>query len=83
MTAVSTPSSQVVQLPSRQIGPSDNELSAMIVKATADLQKAMDAAVLAGPIVEPSFQKLGTRLASYGVTSDSYVCSVHTYRQLS
>ena len=83
MTADTTPSSQVVQLPSRQIGPSDNELSAMIVKATADLQKAMDAAVLAGLIVEPSFQKLGTRLASYGVTSDSYVCSVRTYRQLS
>ncbi len=83
MTAVSTPSSQVVQLPSRELAPSDNAIAAGIVKATAELQKAMDAAVLAGLIVEPSFEKLGTRLASYGVTSDSYVCNVHTYRQLS
>ncbi len=83
MTAVSTPASQVVLLPSREIGLSDSELSARIVKATAELQKAMDAAILAGLLVEPSFQKLGSRLASYGVTSDSYVCSIHTYRQLS
>ncbi len=83
MTALSTPSSQVVLLPNREPGPSDIELAATIVKATAELQKAMDAAVLAGLIVEPSFEKLGTRLASYGVTSDSYVCNVHTYRQLS
>ncbi len=83
MTAVSTPSSQVVQLPSRKRGPSDSKLSAMIVKARAELQESMDAAILAGLLVEPSFQKLGTRLANYGVTSDSHVCSVHTYRQLS
>ena len=83
MNAVSTPSSQVVQLPSRKLGPSDNELAAKIVNATAELQKALDAAVLAGLIVEPSFQKLGARLANYGITSDSHVCTVHTYRQLS
>ena len=83
MPAESTPASKVVQLPRRELGPSDNELSVKVVKATAELQKAMDSAVLAGLIVEPSFQKLGTRLESYGVTSESYVCTVHTYRQLS
>ena len=36
MTAVSTPSSQVVRLPSREPGPSDNELSATMVKAAAE-----------------------------------------------
>ncbi len=66
----------------RREGPADEDLAARVVRAVGELQDSMDAAILAGLIVEPSFQKLGGRFESYGVTRDSFVCEAHVYRKL-
>ena len=66
----------------RQEGAADEDLAARVVRAIAELQEAMDAAILAGLIVDPSFQQLGGRFESYGVSRDSFVCEAHIYRKL-
>ena len=66
----------------RHEGASDEDLAARVVRAVAELQEAMDAAILAGLIVEPGFQQLGGRFESYGVTRDSFICEAHIFRKL-
>jgi len=46
-------------------------------------QDAMDKAVLAGLIVEPTFQPVGNRFANVGVTAESYLTKCNIYRRLS
>ncbi len=62
--------------------PDDRELADRIGRAISELQDAMDAAVLAGLIVEPSFTRIENRLTRSGVRVDSFLCNVHIYRKL-
>ncbi len=50
--------------------------------ALAELQDALDAAVLAGLIVEPSFTRIEIRLTQCGARIDSFVARVHVLRRL-
>ena len=65
------------------VPPSDHELAANLTRAIATLQEAMDTASRAGLIVEPSFKSISGRFNEYGVSVDSYICSVEIYRKLS
>ena len=42
----------------------------------------MDAALMAGLIVEPSFKLVENRQTPSGMRIDSFVCNVRTYRRL-
>ena len=53
-----------------------------ITPAIGELQDAIDAAILAGLIVEPSFKPISGRFNEFGVSVESYVCNVQTYRKL-
>ncbi len=63
--------------------PSDRELSVKVTQTIAMLQDAMDSASRAGLIIEPSFKSITGRFNEFGVSVDSYVCSVEMYRKLS
>jgi hypothetical protein len=63
--------------------PSDRELSSRVTQAIAELQDAMDAASRAGLIIEPSFKSVTGRFNEFGVSVESYICSVEIYRKLS
>ncbi len=63
--------------------PSDRKLAIQVTRAIAMLQEAMDAASRAGLIIEPSFKSISGRFNEFGVSVDSYVCSVEIYRKLS
>ena len=63
--------------------PSDRELSVKVTQAIAMLQDSMDSANRAGLIIEPSFKSITGRFNEFGVSVDSYVCSVEMYRKLS
>ena len=43
----------------------------------------MDAASKAGLIIEPTFKSVSGRFNEFGVSIDSYICSVEIYRKLS
>ncbi len=60
----------------------DHELGDRISQAIAELQEVMDAAILAGLIVEPIFTQVENRLTRFGTRIDSSVCSVRIYRKL-
>ncbi len=62
---------------------SDRELSKGVFQAIAMLQEAMDDASRAGLIVEPTFKSISGRFNEFGVSVDSYICSVDIYRKLS
>ncbi len=62
---------------------SDRELAADVTAAMLDLQEAMDRAILAGLIVEPSFQAVGNRFATVGVSAESYLVKAKIMRRLS
>ena len=62
---------------------SDRELSSRVTQAIADLQDAMDSASRAGLIIEPSFKSISGRFNEFGVSVESYICSVEIYRKLS
>ena len=62
--------------------PGDDEIAARVGQATAELQDVMDAALLAGLVVEPSFTQVDNRLTRYGTRIDSFVCRVRVYRKL-
>ncbi len=53
-----------------------------ITLAIAELQDAIDAAILPGLIVEPSFKPISGRFNEFGVSVESYVCNVRIYRKL-
>ncbi|HSG96088.1 MAG TPA: hypothetical protein VLA28_11245, partial [Afifellaceae bacterium] len=62
---------------------SDRERAADVTAAMLDLQEAMDRAILAGLIVEPSFQAVGNRFATVGVSAESYLVKAKIMRRLS
>jgi hypothetical protein len=61
---------------------SDRELADRTQRALAELQDALDAAVLAGLIVEPSFTRIENRLTQCGARADTFVGRVHVLRRL-
>lgn len=60
----------------------DREIADRTQHALAELQDALDAAVLAGLIVEPSFTRIENRLTQCGARVDSFVARVHVLRRL-
>ena len=60
----------------------DHELAKRVSQAAAKLQDAMDAALLAGLIVEPNFKLVGNRITRFDTRIDSHVCSVRVYHKL-
>lgn len=67
----------------RQAEKSDRDLAADVTSAMLAFQEAMDRAILAGLIVEPSFQAVGNRFATVGVSAESYLVKVRIMRRLS
>ena len=63
--------------------PGDRETADRTVRAFDELQDALDAAALAGLIVEPSFARIENRLTQCGARVNSFVCNVHVLRRLS
>lgn len=62
--------------------PKDRELATRVLKAQHQLQEAMDAAVLAGLIIEPCFTSYPNRFKELGNDKDSYVAKIEIYRRL-
>ncbi len=60
----------------------DREIADRTQRAVAELQDALDAAILAGLIVEPSFTRIENRLTQCGARVDSFVARVHVLRRL-
>ena len=60
----------------------DRAIADRTLRALAELQDALDAAVLAGLIVEPSFTCIENRLTQCGARVDSFVGRVHVLRRL-
>lgn len=71
---------EAVRRPAEQ---ADKDLAGAITEASLQLQEAMDRAVLAGLIVEPSFQAVGNRFATVGVSAESHLVKVRILRRLS
>ena len=68
---------------SRDDRPTDRAIALRVTGAIGELQDAIDAAILAGLMVEPSFKSISGRFNEFGVSMESYVCSVQMYRKLS
>ena len=66
----------------RNIGLSDAQIAENIQLAITSIQESMDAALMAGLIVEPSFNLVENRQTPSGMRIDSFVCNVRTYRRL-
>ena len=64
------------------VAPRDRELAVAIIQSIAQLKDAMDGAIRAGLIVEPSFKTIGGRFNEFGVSVDSHICNVQIYRKL-
>ena len=60
----------------------DHKIAKRTQRALAELQDALDAAVLAGLIVEPSFTCIENRLTQCGARVDSFVGRVHVLRRM-
>lgn len=61
----------------------DRELAVQVTQDIAKLQESMDTASRAGLIIEPSFKSISGRFNEFGVSVESYICSVEIYRKLS
>lgn len=68
---------------SRPVDPSDRDLAQEVMARMHEFQEAMDRAILAGLIVEPSFQAAGNRFAHLGVSAESQLVKVKILRRLS
>ena len=62
---------------------SDRELADAALMAAKRLQDAMDDAIKAGLIVEPTVKSVENRFVSIGVSSDSYLLNLNVWRKLS
>ncbi len=60
----------------------DNEIARMLKHGVATLQEAMDAALLADLVIEPSVTLMENRLTPWGMRVDSYICNVSSFRRL-
>ncbi len=61
----------------------DHDIPERLSRAAAELQSAMDEALLAGFLVEPSFTRMENRVTECDVRMDSFVLTMHVYRSLS
>lgn len=61
----------------------DREIADELLAKLHEFQEAMDRAILAGLIVEPSFRRVENRFIKVGVSSDSYIVKCQVYRKLS
>ncbi len=61
----------------------DHDIPERVSRAAAELQSAMDAALLAGFLVEPSFTRIENRVTKCDVRMDSFVLTMHVSRSLS
>ncbi len=61
----------------------DREIADELLVKLHEFQEAMDRAILAGLIVEPSFRRVENRFIKVGVSSDSYIVKCQVYRKLS
>ena len=66
----------------RDIGLSDAQIAEKIQQAVVLMQETMDAALMAGLVVEPGFNLIENRQTPWGVRIDSFVCNVRPYRRL-
>ena len=62
--------------------PGDREIVDRTTRAINELQDALDAAILAGLNVDPSFALIENRLSQFASRIDSYVCKINIYRRL-
>ena len=62
--------------------PGDRDLASGLTHALHILQEALDAATLAGLIVEPNFKRYPNRFKDRGSDIESYVAMVQIYRKL-
>ena len=62
--------------------PKDRDMASRVVNALNKLQDAMDAAALAGLIIEPCFKQFSNRFKELGTDMESYVGQVEIYRKL-
>ncbi len=60
----------------------DAEIAAAIVGAVRTLNEAMDDAVKAGLIVEPTFSVAQGRFEDFGISADSFIANVKVFRKL-
>ncbi len=63
-------------------GKTGSEIPGWIKQAAGEQQDAMDAALLAGLLLEPKFTRIENRLAQCGMRLDSFVCKVSVFRKL-
>lgn len=61
----------------------DRELAHEVTAAAHRLQEAMDKAILAGLIVEPSFMSVDNRFSAVGVSAQSFLVKIKILRRLS
>jgi len=66
----------------RDIGLTDAQIAEKIHLAVALMQETMDAALMAGLIVEPRFNLIENRQTPWGARIDSFVCNIRTFRRL-
>jgi hypothetical protein len=62
--------------------PKDRDIASRVVAALNKLQDAMDAAALAGLIIEPAFKQFSNRFKELGTGMETYVGQVEIYRRL-
>ncbi len=62
--------------------PADRVIALRVTGAIGEIQDAIDAAILAGLMVEPSFKQVSGRFNEFGVSMESYLCNVQIYRKL-
>jgi len=60
----------------------DHELAKRVSQAAAELQEAMDTALVSGLIVEPKFAEVKNRLTRFDTRIDSTVCTVRVFRKI-
>ena len=66
----------------REFGLTDAQIAEKIHLVVALMQETMDAALMAGLIVEPRFTLIENRQTPWGVCIDSFVCNIRTFRRL-
>ncbi len=60
----------------------DRDIANRVLDAMTVVQEAMDEAVLAGLILDPTFPRIENRLTQCGARIDSHVCRIGIYRKL-
>jgi hypothetical protein len=66
----------------QQAAERDREIAAVMLAAVRALNAAMDEAVRAGLIIEPSFTAVSGRTDEVGTQGIPHICNVRVYRKL-